>query len=336
MMLAALHYGNWLPPMLSEHGDKIDRIIDVLHVFMGILFVGWGIFFVYCLVNFRQRAGHAANYNLVKAKVTKYAEVGVIIFEAILLLAFSMPVWAEYKNHPPEAGKRFEVHVVGEQFQWDFHYPGKDGKFGKRDAKLISASNPLGVVGLENKDADPEGADDFVSVNDFHIPVGKPIFVSLTSKDVIHSFDIPTMRVKQDVIPGMEIPIWFTVEPAAVTEHVREEMTQTFSTERLTWYRVRHHIAAVDVKDQDGNVLLAKGAGMGESYKAGEELISRLKKAGITELRLQPRNPLEIVCAQLCGNSHFKMKAQLVTHDEAGFDKWAEEKSKKVEIKEDF
>lgn len=317
--------------MFSEHGGRIDHIIDILHVFMGILFAGWGIFFIYCLVRFRQRTGHAANYTLIKAKASKYAEIGVGIFEAVLLLAFSMPVWAEYKNSPPAEDKRYEVRVVGEQFQWDFHYAGKDGKFGQTDAKLISASNPLGL-----KDDDPNSADDIVTVNEFHIPVGKPIYLRLTSKDVIHSFAIPVMRVKQDVIPGMEIPIWFTANPKATSDSVREQMTETFKTERLTWYRVRHHIAAEDHKAKDGEVLLAKGADLGPSYETGKETIEKLKKAGITELKLQPRNPMEVVCAQLCGNSHFKMKAQFVTHDEAGFEKWVEEKSKKVEINEDF
>jgi cytochrome c oxidase subunit 2 len=330
-MLAALHYGNWLPPMLSEHGDKIDRIIDILHVFMVLLFVGWGLFFVYCLAKFRQRTGHRADYNLIKAKASKYAEIAVGIFEAVILLAFSMPVWADYKNKPPDKDKRFEVRVVGEQFQWDFHYPGKDGVFGQTDSKFITASNPLGL-----RDDDPNAKDDIVTINDFHVPVGKPIYVRLTTKDVIHSFAIPTMRVKQDAIPGMEIPIWFTVDPKATSDWVREQMTETFPVERLTWYRVRHHIAAVDYKTKDGEVLLAKGADLGATFEAGDELFAKLKKAGIREIVLQPRNPLEVVCAQLCGNSHFKMKAQFVTHDEAGFTKWLEESSKKPEMKEDF
>ena len=330
-MLAALHYGNWYPPMFSEHGGRIDRIIDILHVFMALLFVGWGVFFVYCLVKFRQRTGHQANYALIKAKATKYAEVGVGIFEAVLLLAFSMPVWAEYKNNPPKPDERYEVRVIGEQFQWDFHYRGKDGKFGKTDTKLISPSNPAGL-----DESDPNAADDIVTVNEFHLPVGKPIYLRLTSKDVIHSFSVPTMRVKQDVIPGMEIPIWFTVKPSATSDSIREQMTETFRVERLSWYRVRHHIAAEDHKAKDGEVLLAKGADLGADYKKGKEILSRLKEAGIAELKLQPRDPLEVICAQLCGNSHFKMKAKFVTHDEAGFARWIEEKSKKVEIEEDF
>jgi len=312
----------------------VDRIIDVVHVFMLLLFVGWGIFFVHCLRRYRQKPGHAATYQPVKAKVSKYVEVAVGIFEAILLLVFSMPVWAEYKSSPPPADQRMEVRVVGEQFQWDFHYAGKDGVFGKMDARLITASNPLGL--RVDDPADP-GADDIVTINEFHMPVGRPMYLRLTSKDVIHSFSIPTMRVKQDVIPGMEIPIWFTAVDGATAEELRRQMTETFPVEKASWYRLRHHVAAIDHMGKDGEVVLAQGADLGPTKADGDEKLEALAKTGVTELTMQPRVPLEVVCAQLCGNSHFKMKALLVTHDQAGFDAWIEEKSNPVEPSfEDF
>ena len=329
-MQAPMYYGRWLPPLLSEHGSQIDHLIDVLHVFMGVLFVGWGIFFLYCLTKYRQRPGHTARYEPVKGTVSKYAEIGVGAFEAFLLVGLSMPVWSAYKNDPPAPAERFEVRVVAEQFQWNFHYPGKDGKFGPTRADLISASNPVGLV-----ETDPAASDDIVSVNEFHLPVGRDIYVRLTTKDVIHSFAIPTMRVKQDAIPGMEIPIWFKVKEDAKSEAIRERMTQVFPMRKANWYRLRHHIATQDYKDKDGQVLLARGQDLGATYEAGQELLEKLEKAGVTELSMQPRNPLEVICAQLCGNSHFKMKAQMVTHDDAGFAAWVEEKSKVIEF-DDF
>jgi len=200
--------GFWLPVDLSKYGYKIDDLINVIHVFMLILFVGWGIFFVYCLVKFRARPGHKANPELIHAKGSKYAEIGVAIFEAVLLLGFSMPVWAAYKHLPPKKEDAQQIHVVAQQFAWNFHYPGPDGIFGKTDQKYIDeAANP---VGLDPND--PHALDDIVDVNNLHVIRGKPVILRLTSKDVIHSFWIPVMRVKQDVIPGTVFPIWF--EPA--------------------------------------------------------------------------------------------------------------------------
>ena len=96
------------------------------------------------------------------------------------------------------------VRVTAEQFAWTVHYAGKDGKFGQLKIELIDGTNP---VGLDRQD--PNGKDDILSPNTLNIPVNKPIIAKLTSKDVIHNFFLPVMRVKQDIIPGMTVPVWF-------------------------------------------------------------------------------------------------------------------------------
>lgn len=195
----------WLPEDYSTHGAGIDQLITIIHWFMALLFVGWGIFYLYCLFRFRHRDGHKATYEPITAKVSKYAEVGVLVFEIVLLLGISMPIWAKYKNEPPKESEATMVRVVAEQFAWNFHYPGKDGKFGPTKIDLISGGdNPLGL------DLDhPDAKDDFSTVNVFHFPVNKPVYIKLSSKDVIHGFGIHGLRMKQDAVPGMEIPIWF-------------------------------------------------------------------------------------------------------------------------------
>lgn len=203
----------WLPTNLTERGAEIDQLINVLHVFMAILFVGWGVFLVYCLVKFRARPGHAACYHLPKAKTSKYAEIGVAAFEAVLLLGFSMPIWAEVKDAVPEPKDAMTIRVIAQQFAWNFHYAGADGKFGKSHVELMNpASNPVGIDRVN----DPDAADDIWSINVLSIPVETNIRVELMSRDVIHSFSIPVARVKQDVIPGMKINTWFNVKPDAV------------------------------------------------------------------------------------------------------------------------
>ena len=197
-------YGWWLPPDVSVHGAKIDQLMSVLHWFMLLLFLGWGIFFVYCLVRFRARPGHVAMYTPVKGIGTKYIEAFVVVVEIFLLFGLSTPVWLAYKNNVPDAKKALHVRVVTEQFAWNFQYPGKDGKFGKTDPSFISGDNPLGV-----DPEDPAGKDDVVTVNNLHLPTNRPVIVDVSSKDVIHSFNIPVLRVKQDTIPGQPISIWF-------------------------------------------------------------------------------------------------------------------------------
>jgi cytochrome c oxidase subunit 2 len=198
------YYGWWLPIDISTNGWEIDRLIIVIHVIMAILFVGWLSFFLYALVRFRGRPGHKAEYHTKHFKMPTYLEVAVAITEVVLLTAFSFPIWSHAHIQFPDRAQALNVHVVAEQFAWNIHYPGPDKMFGKRDPKLMNSSNPLGL-----DPTDPMGKDDIATINQLHIPVDTPVIVDLYSKDVIHSFFLPVMRVKQDAIPGQTIPIWF-------------------------------------------------------------------------------------------------------------------------------
>ena len=96
------------------------------------------------------------------------------------------------------------VRVVGTQFAWNIQYPGPDGKFGRTDIKLVGSDNPLGL-----DRSDPAAKDDITTINQLNLPVDRPVLVHLSSMDVIHSFGLYEMRVKQDAIPGIQIPVWF-------------------------------------------------------------------------------------------------------------------------------
>ena len=198
---------NWLglPLLASAHGGQIDGMIGWVHVFMLILFVGWGGFFTYALVRFRRSRHPVADYTGVKSHNPNYLEVGVAVVEAILLFGFAIPLWAaRVESIPPETAA-LVVQITGEQFAWNVHYAGPDGVFGRTDIKLLDLqSNPLGV-----DRSDPAAKDDITTVNQLYLPVNKPVIVKLRSKDMIHSFGVPEFRVKQDAIPGLTIPIWF-------------------------------------------------------------------------------------------------------------------------------
>ena len=195
----------WLPPNASAHGLALDEMTALVHWLMAILFVGWGIFFIVTLVRFRAKRNPKASYAGVKSHYSTYGEVGVALFEVILLVGFAIPAWARWVTpHPEEAGA-LTVRVIGEQFAWNVHYPGDDGVFGRTEARLVDSTNPVGL-----DPADPAGADDITTINQLHLPVDRPVTVLLSTKDVIHSFALPVMRVKQDAIPGQEIPVHFT------------------------------------------------------------------------------------------------------------------------------
>ena len=203
------YYGWGLPIDISTHGHQIDLLIYIFHGLMAALFIGWFLFFIIALVRFRQRPGHKATYKLNHFKTPTYLEVAVAMAEAALLIGFSFPILHHYQNYMPPENQALNVRIVAEQFAWNIHYPGPDGIFGKTNPSLVSATNPIGL-----DSGDPNAQDDIRTVNQLHIPVNTPVIAHLSSKDVIHSFFLPVMRVKRDVIPGQEIPVWFEATQA--------------------------------------------------------------------------------------------------------------------------
>jgi len=194
-----------MPVNASAHGAQIDNMMSLVHWLMLFLFVFWAPYFIYVLYRFRQKKNPKANYVGTKGRFSSFLEIGVVLAEAILLIGFAFPIWASLKQDFPTEDESTVIHVVAEQFAWNVHYPGKDGVFGLRDIKLVDTdTNPLGL-----NQNDPYAKDDIITINELHLPVNKPVIVYLTSKDVIHSFNLPVMRVKQDAIPGLSIPIWF-------------------------------------------------------------------------------------------------------------------------------
>ena len=204
-----------LPALASAHGGQIDGLIAWMHVFMLILFAGWGGFFAYALIRFRRSRHPVANYAGVKSHASSYLEIGVAVVEGILLFGFSIPIWAARVDRMPPESEALVVQVTAEQFAWNVRYAGPDGKFGRTDVKLIDLqTNPLG---LDRSDA--AAKDDITTVNQLYLPVNRPVVVRLRSKDVIHSFNVPEFRVKQDTVPGFTIPIWFV--PDVTTAEMR-------------------------------------------------------------------------------------------------------------------
>ena len=193
-----------LPPNASEHGYQIDHIIEFSHWFMGALFVGWSVFFIYVLLRFRKGRHPVADHEGVKSGISTHLEFAVVLIEAVLLIGFAVPLWAKRVNQFPEGKDAIVVHAIGQQFNWNFHLPGPDGQFGKRDIAFLSNSNLLGL-----DPSDPAGKDDIVVLGELHVPVDRPVIIELSSKDVIHNFALPHMRMAQDAIPGQIIPMWF-------------------------------------------------------------------------------------------------------------------------------
>jgi cytochrome c oxidase subunit 2 len=197
--------GYYMPPDYSAHGPELDRLNANVHWLMLILFVGWGLVFLFMITRFRASKHPKAIYHGTKSHLSTYAEFGILVVEIVLLVVFSIPLWARWTSPPGPNENPLVVRVVAEQFAWNVHYAGPDNVFGKTDVSLVSSANPLGL-----DVNDPHAKDDIATLNQLYLQVDRPVIVHLSSKDVIHSFGLPYMRVKQDAIPGMQVPVHFT------------------------------------------------------------------------------------------------------------------------------
>jgi len=200
-----------LPILASEHGRQVDDLIIYVHWLMIVLFVGWLSYFAYTLFRFHKSRNPKADYFGVRNHASSYIEGAVALVEGILLVGVAVPFWAKAVERFPKESESIRVQVVAQQFAWNVRYPGKDGEFGRQEMQLVTADNAFGI-----DPKDEHGKDDIQVLNEIHVPLvkgpdgnNKPVIIYLSSKDVIHSFKVIALRVTQDAIPGMRIPLWF-------------------------------------------------------------------------------------------------------------------------------
>jgi cytochrome c oxidase subunit 2 len=202
-----------LPELASEHGAEVDKFIIYVHYLMIVLFIGWTAYFLYALWRFRAGRNPKADYVGVTSHTSSWVELAVAAVEIVLLVGFAVPLWAKVVDRFPPENESLVVRITAQQFAWAGRYAGADRKFGRQDVQIVSGSNPLGLHQLDDKlkAADTDGKDDVTLSfgSEIVIPVNTNIIVSVTSLDVIHSFKVLAMRVTQDAIPGMRIPIHF-------------------------------------------------------------------------------------------------------------------------------
>ncbi len=200
-----------LPILASKEGQAVDNVLIYTHWLILVLLVGWSTYFLYALYRFRASRHPKADYRGVRTHASNYIEGAVALFEGVILLGFALPFWARLADKFPPENQATVIKVAAQQFYWNVLYPGPDGSFGRQDIQFASAANPFGL-----DPGDPATKDDIYTQNEIHVPVNKPVIIQLTSRDVVHSFKVLTMRVTQDAIPGMNIPLHFTPDRVGV------------------------------------------------------------------------------------------------------------------------
>ena len=201
----------WFPPPVSAHGAAYDEQFTRTLVITGIIFFLAQVALGYVIVRFRDNGGRARYSHGNNKLEALWTSATAVLFVGLVLLGTNIWASVHFIEAPADA---MPVEVLGKQFAWSFRYPGPDGKFGHTDIKLINDANG-NPFGLDDKD--PASKDDLVS-GSLRVPAGKPIKLILHSRDVIHNFFVRELRLKQDIVPGMEIPFHFQADKPGTYE----------------------------------------------------------------------------------------------------------------------
>jgi cytochrome c oxidase subunit II len=207
----------WTP--IASNWDYIDHTIIITFWITGVVFVAIILFMAYCLFRFRHKKGTQAAYEPENKKLEWWLTVLTSVGVAGML-APGLFVWNQFVTVPKEADV---VEVIGQQWQWNFRLPGKDGVLGTSDTRNVSPENPLGLNAN-----DPSAQDDvLIEGQDLHLPLNRPVKVLLRSIDTIHDFYVPQFRAKMDIVPGMVTFFWFTPTRAGTFESICAELCGT-------------------------------------------------------------------------------------------------------------
>ncbi len=179
---AAFAGGVWLPENYSTLGERIDHLWRVIFWITTVMFFVTEGALVYFVLRYRARPGRRVStvhdHNVIEI-VWSVVPALILVFLAV----YQWNAWADAKLRPPESADVVRVEIYAKQFEWHMRYPGPDGEFAT--------------------------ADDLTITNQLHIPMGKPILAQVRAQDVIHSFFLPNFRVKQDVVPGTTVQVWW-------------------------------------------------------------------------------------------------------------------------------
>ena len=210
-----------LPESASDHGENIDRMMWITLAITGVVFVITQILLFWYAFKYQEKEDNKPYYFPHSNKL----EIIWTVIPAItltVLVGFGLYYWFNITGEAPKNAQVIEV--TGSQFKWEFRYPGKDGKLGKKYYKNITSTNPLGQIWN-----DPDNRDDKYATQEMHVVVNKPVKLIIGAKDVIHDVGLAHFRMKMDAVPGIPTTMWFT--PKYTTRQMKEKYGQDFNYE---------------------------------------------------------------------------------------------------------
>lgn len=207
----------WFPEAITSLGSRIDTQFNRTLWITGLVFFLAQLGLVYAILRYRDRGGRAHYSHGSNTLEILWTAATAVMFLGLGVAAER--AWASFHFVGASPGA-LQVEVTGQQFAWNFRYPGADGQFGRTETGLINdaAGNPLGL------DLDDPVAQDDIVTPTMAVPVNREVELILRTKDVTHSFFVRELRFKQDTLPGMPIHLHFTATQVGEYEVVCAEL----------------------------------------------------------------------------------------------------------------
>ena len=177
------------------------------------------------------------------------------------------------------------IELYAQQWNWKARYAGKDNVLGDANVRFLNDYDGRNTVGIDS--SDPNGLDDIVVTQEFHLPVDRKVIFKFRSQDVLHSAYMPHFRAQMNCVPGMITEFAFT--PIKTTEQMRMEPDVISKVRKINEIR--------DAKNKD---LIAQGEEILEPYVFDFLLL----------------------CNKICGASHYNMQIKIIVETENEFNKW--------------
>ena len=215
----------------------------------------------------------------------------IVLFGLIL---YGMTTWSQIMNFE-EDEDALVIELYAQQWNWKARYAGNDNVLGDANVRFLNDYDGRNTVGIDS--SDPNGLDDVVVTQEFHLPVNRKVIFKFRSQDVLHSAYMPHFRAQMNCVPGMITQFSFT--PTVTTEEMRQNADVVDKVTRIN--KIRYD------KSQE---LIAKGEESLEPYQFDYLLL----------------------CAKICGASHYNMQMKIVVESEKDFNKWIDKQKTFSEI----
>jgi cytochrome c oxidase subunit 2 len=282
-----------LPESASEHGYTYDRLLVISFIVIFIVQTITQALLHYYTYKFRGIKGRKASFITHNNKLELVWTVipAIVLF---VLILYGMSTWSNIMNFD-EDEDALVVELYAAQWNWKARYSGDDNVLGDANVRFLNDFDGRNIVGIDS--SDPNGLDDIVVTNEFHLPVDRKVIFKIRSQDVLHSAYMPHFRAQMNCVPGMITEFSFT--PTKTTADMRMNPDVVDKVNRIN--KIRY---------DNSQELIAKGEEPLEPYQFDYLLL----------------------CAKICGSSHYNMQMKIVVESEKDFNKWLNQQNTFSEI----